>query len=197
MGWIIGTLKAYGLFGALPLATVCAGIYAAARIVYLRCAKKPRGALSAEIARGALVAYLVVLFIIVWFPELPKLVCGEIPLSEFLSLTFARGEYAENFRFFALFKGELSVLRDEELVGNIVMFVPYGILLAVSFQNLRWWAVDLIGLGTTITIELVQPFLERSCDLDDIIANTLGAVIGCGIAKLVLTLARRAHSKRE
>ncbi|MDE6732012.1 MAG: VanZ family protein [Oscillospiraceae bacterium] len=191
MSWIVWTLKAYGLFGALPLALVAAGIYAAARIAYLRFAKKPRGALSAEIARGLLVAYLVVLFVIVWFPELPKLVFGQIPLSEFLALTFARGDYAENFRFFALFKGDFSVLRDEELVGNIVMFVPYGILLAVSFQKLRWWAVDLIGLGTTVTIELVQPFLERSCDLDDIIANTLGAVIGCGIAKLVLTLSRK------
>lgn len=191
MGWIFGTLKAYGLFGALPLATASAGIYTAARIAYLRIAKKPRGALSAEIARGFLVAYLVVLLVIVWFPELPKLVYGEIPLSEFVSLTFTRGDYAENYRFFALLRGELYVLRDEELVGNIVMFVPYGALLAVSFQRLRWWAVDLIGLGTTVTIELVQPFLERSCDLDDIIANTLGAVIGCGIAKLILTLSRR------
>lgn len=191
MGWILGTLKAYGLFGALPLATASAGIYAACRALYLKRTKKPRDALSAEIARGFLAAYLVVLFIIVWFPELPKLVFGQIPLSEFLALTFARGDYAENFRFFALFKGELWVLKDEELVGNIVMFVPYGALLAVSFQKLRWWAVDLIGLGTTVTIELVQPFLERSCDLDDIIANTLGAVIGCGIAKLVLTLSRK------
>lgn len=191
MGWIVGTLKAYGLFGALPLAFAAAGIYAVCRVVYLKSAKKPRAALSAEITRGLLVAYLVVLFIIVWFPELPKLIYGEIPLSEFLALTFARGEYAENFRFFALFKGELCVLKDEELIGNIVMFVPYGILLAASFQKLRWWAVDLIGLGTTMTIELVQPFLERSCDLDDIIANTLGAVIGCGIAKLVLTLCRK------
>lgn len=191
MSWIVWTLKAYGLFGALPLALAAAGIYAAARFAYLRCAKKPRGALSAEISRGLLVAYLVVLFIIVWFPELPRLVYGEIRLSEFISLTFARGEYAENFRFLALFKGELWVLKDRELVGNIVMFVPYGALLAASFQTLRWWAVDLIGLGTTVTIELVQPFLERSCDLDDIIANTLGAVIGCGIAKLILILTRK------
>lgn len=191
MSRIVWTLKAYGLFGALPLALAAAGIYAAARFAYLRFVKKPRGALSAEIARGLLVAYLVVLFIIVWFPELPRLVYGKITPSEFISLTFARGEYAENFRFLALFKGELSVLRDEELIGNIVMFVPYGALLAASFQKLRWWAVDLIGLGTTVTIELVQPFLERSCDLDDIIANTLGAIIGCGIAKLILTLTRK------
>lgn len=191
MGWIFGLLKNYGLFGAVPIALTAAGIYAVCRALYLKRTKKPRAAMSSEIARGFLVAYLVVLLVIVWFPELPKLIYGELPLSEFFALTFLPGDYADNRRFLALLQGDFSVLRDEELVGNIVMFVPYGILLALSFQKLRWWAVDLIGLGTTTMIELVQPFLERSCDVDDIIANTVGAVIGCGLAKLVLTLCRR------
>lgn len=191
MGWIFGLLKNYGLFGAVPIAFTAAGIYAVCRALYLKRTKKPRAAMSSEIARGFLVAYLVVLLVIVWFPELPKLIYGELPLSEFFALTFLPGDYADNRRFLALLQGDFSVLRDEELVGNIVMFVPYGILLALSFQKLRWWAVDLIGLGTTTMIELVQPFLERSCDVDDIIANTVGAVIGCGLAKLVLTLCRR------
>lgn len=196
MGWIFGLLKNYGLFASLPIALAAGTIYAAARIIYLRHAKKPRAALSAEIARGVLVSYLVVLLVIVWFPEFPKLIYGEIPLSEFFLLTFLPGDYADNWRFLALLQGDFSVLRDEELVGNIVMFVPYGVLLAVSFQKLRWWAVDLIGLGTTTLIEILQPFLERSCDVDDIIANTLGAVIGCGIAKLVLTLKLKCRRKR-
>lgn len=135
--------------------------------------------------------------VLVWFPELPRLIFGEISLEEFAALTFLPGDYANNKRFFALFRGDFSVLGDEELVGNIIMFLPYGVLLSVGFRRLRWWAVDLIGLGTTVVIELVQPFLERSFDLDDIIANTLGTAIGCAAAKLAVTISRRKSRDRQ
>lgn len=186
MSWLYHTLKDYGLFAALPIAAAAAAIYAVIRVIYLKSSRKPRAEMSSEIARGVLVWYLVTLFVIVWFPELPQLIYGKITLKEFAALTFLPGEYGNNRRFLSLLGGNFSVLRDEELVGNIVLFVPYGALLAVAFRRLPWWAADLIGLGTTLTIELVQPFLERSCDLDDIIANTLGAVIGCAAAKLII-----------
>ena len=191
MSWIIYTLRVYGLFAAMPIAAAAGAVYAVIRVIFLKTSNEPREPMSAEIARGLLVAYLVVLVVIVWFPELPRLIYGEISLEHFAALTFSPGDYARNFRFLALFKGDLWVLRDEELVGNILLFVPYGALLAASFRKLRWWAVDLIGFGTTALIELVQPYLERSCDLDDIIANTLGAVIGCAVVKLVLLISRK------
>ena len=169
----------------MPIAAATAAIYAVIRFGYLKLSRRPRAALSAEIARGLLVWYLVTLIVLVWLPELPRLIYGKITLGEFASLTFLPGDYASNRRFWSLFGGDLSVLRDEELVGNIVMFVPYGALLAAAFRKLKWWAVDLIGLGTTLLIELVQPFLYRSFDIDDIIANTLGTVIGCLAAKLI------------
>ena len=191
MSWVFYVLRDYGLFAAMPIAAAAGAVYAVIRGVFLKISHKRRDAMSAEISRGLLVAYLVMLVVIVWFPELPRLLYGKISLEDFAALTFMPGDYARNLRFFALFDGDLSVLRDEELVGNIVLFVPYGALLAASFRKLRWWTVDLIGLGTTTLIELVQPYLERSCDPDDIIANTLGAVIGCAIAKLVLLLCRK------
>lgn len=186
MFWLYHTLKDYGLFAALPIAAAAAVIYAVIRVIYLKSSHKPRAEMSSEIARGLLVWYLVALFVIVWFPELPRLIYGKITLKEFAALTFLPGEYANNGRFLSLFSGNFSVLRDEELIGNIVLFVPYGALLAAAFRRLPWWAADLTGLGTTLTIELVQPFLERACDLDDIIANTLGTMIGCAAAKLTI-----------
>lgn len=186
MSWLIATLRDYGLFGSMPLAAAATALYAAIRVSCLKASRKPRAAVSAEIARGLLVWYLVTLFVLVWFPELPKLVFGRITPREFADMTFLPGEYANNGRFLSLLRGDFSVLGDDELVGNIVLFLPYGVLLAAAFRRLPWWAVDLTGLGTTLLIELIQPFLERSFDVDDIIANTLGTVIGCAAAKLIL-----------
>ncbi len=195
MDWIYGVLKSYGLFSSMPIAAAAAAVYAVIRAIYLRCSGKPRAAWLSEIARCLLVWYLVTLIVLVWFPEFPRLVFGEISIEDFAALTFQPGEYANNKRFWALFHGDLSVLKDEELVGNIIMFLPYGILLSIGFHKLKWWTVDFIGLGTTVLIELLQPFLERSCDLDDIIANTLGAIVGCAAAKLFVTLFYRENKR--
>lgn len=67
-------------------------------------------------------------------------------------------------------------------LGNIGLFVPFGILLPAIFKKLNYLWVLLIGLFTIITVESLQYFL--SCgytDIDDVILNTLGVIIGAGI----------------
>ena len=188
---IFGTLKFYGIFDAIPLALAATVIYAVIRIVYLKAGKHRRADIFSETARGLLVWYLTTLVVVVWFPELPRLIFGNLSLADFAAQTFFFGEYANSGRFLSIFSGRLSALRDAELLSNIALFVPYGILLPVAFRRLKWWASDLIALGTTVVIELIQPCLGRSCDVDDIIANALGAVIGCLFSKLVITITVR------
>lgn len=195
MGDFFGALKFYGIFDAIPLALAATAIYAVIRIVYLKAGKHPRADVFAETARGLLVWYLTTLVVVVWFPELPRLIFGNLSLADFSAQTFFFGEYANNGRFLSILSGRFSALQDAELLSNIELFVPYGILLPTAFRRLRWWAVDLIALGTTLTVELVQPFVGRSFDVDDIIANTLGAVIGCALAKLVITIASRKRKR--
>ena len=190
-----GALKFYGIFDAIPLALAATAIYTVIRIVYLKAGKHPRDDVFAETSRGLLVWYLMTLVVVVWFPELPRLIFGNLSLADFSAQTFFFGEYANNGRFLSILSGRFSALQDAELLSNIELFVPYGILLPTAFRRLRWWAVDLIALGTTLLIELVQPFLGRSFDVDDIIANTLGAVIGCALAKLVITIASRKRQR--
>ena len=192
---IIGALKFYGIFDAIPLALAATAIYSVIRIVYLKAGKNPRADVFSETALGLLVWYLTTLVVVVWFPCLPMLIFGKISLAEFSADTFFFGEYANNGRFLSIFSGRFSALQDAELLSNIALFVPYGILLPTAFRRLRWWAVDLIALGTTLVIELVQPFVGRSFDVDDIIANTLGAVIGCALTKLVIMIASRKRQR--
>ncbi len=195
---VIEVLSVYGVLPAAPLALAATALYTAARFVYLRAAKKPRSGVVTETARGMLVWYLVTLVVVVWLTDLPALLFGRITAAQFAELTFFRGNYTNNERFWELVHGRFYPYRDwGEFVANIVLFMPFGALLPLAFRRLRWWAVDLIGLGTTLVIELVQPFVGRTCDLDDIAANTLGAVIGCAIAKLVMSLYKLFSRKRS
>ncbi len=64
--------------------------------------------------------------------------------------------------------------------GNIIIFIPFGILVAVLLRG-RYKAIKTIILGFLLStgFELFQ--LYTSCgnfDVDDIMLNTLGAVIG-------------------
>lgn len=188
---IFEILGDYGIFDAVPLSMAATVVYIVIRAVCLKAGKRPCAGIFPETARGLLVWYLVSLIVVVWFPDLPKMLFGDISPAEFCRLTFFRGEYISNGRFWQIAHGRFSVLRDFELLANIALFVPYGVLLPIAFRGLKWWAVDLIGLGTTLLIELIQPFFGRSCDADDIIANTVGAIIGCAAAKIVITAVRR------
>jgi len=70
-----------------------------------------------------------------------------------------------------------------DVVGNIIVFVPLGFGLAGAFQlaNLRqtFWLAALGGFSLSLMIELIQLAIpSRSTDVDDLIFNTLGALIG-------------------
>lgn len=71
---------------------------------------------------------------------------------------------------------------------NIGMFVPLGILLPLVSERLRKWYLMLpAGFLTTLTIEIIQYFSYRGlCDVDDLFANALGAMIGFWLVMAVL-----------
>ena len=64
--------------------------------------------------------------------------------------------------------------------GNILMFVPTGILLPVLYKRLNSFAkVAGTGFLISLAIEILQlPFASRTSDVDDLIMNTLGAATG-------------------
>lgn len=69
-----------------------------------------------------------------------------------------------------------------QMVANVVMFIPIGGLLAPSAG---WWSVP-IGCLFSFMIELCQlVFRCGFSELDDVIHNTLGVIIGCLIYHLL------------
>lgn len=72
------------------------------------------------------------------------------------------------------------------LAGNIVMFIPLGILLPAVFPKLRrLWKTTLVTAGAIILVEMAQLItLVGSCDVDDLLLNVLGAALGYGFFKI-------------
>lgn len=63
-------------------------------------------------------------------------------------------------------------------LGNIGMFLPVGFFPALIGRRPRWWKAVLVGFGSSLTIEAIQLLIGRGTDLDDIILNTAGALMG-------------------
>ena len=70
-------------------------------------------------------------------------------------------------------------------VLNAVMFAPFGFLLPVLWRGCRKWSVTtLAGFLLSLTIEILQMFCFRATDVDDLLMNTLGALLGYFLAWL-------------
>ena len=71
---------------------------------------------------------------------------------------------------------------------NVSMFVPLGFFLPLlwrKYRNLR--STALFGLGMTMAIELLQLLTYRATDVNDILTNFSGALLGYGVFNLFRT----------
>ena len=77
-----------------------------------------------------------------------------------------------------------------EILANVALFVPIGLLLVLAWPRLRLWQAVLIGALMSVLIETVQGAMpSRFPTLSDVIANTTGALIGALIVTVILYLA--------
>lgn len=69
---------------------------------------------------------------------------------------------------------------------NVLLFVPLGLLAPLLWPDLRSLKrMALLALAFAGVIEILQIFTFRASDINDLITNTLGAVIGCGLVRLL------------
>ncbi|WP_396126169.1 VanZ family protein [Anaerobacillus sp. CMMVII] len=73
------------------------------------------------------------------------------------------------------------------LIGNIILFMPFGFLVPIAIKKLRKsiFATTMLGMLFSILIESSQfLFTYRVSNIDDVILNTLGAFLGAVIIKI-------------
>ena len=81
-----------------------------------------------------------------------------------------------------------------EFSANILMFVPLGFLLTMLLPTRWWWLAVLVCPALSIGIELTQAaaLTARFATVSDVVANSLGALIGivCAVAIRAVVHAR-------
>ncbi|MDR6121119.1 glycopeptide antibiotics resistance protein [Bacillus sp. SLBN-46] len=82
-------------------------------------------------------------------------------------------------------------------LGNILIFVPLGIILPILFKKYRSFAKLLINVVVmTFAIEIGQFFLQiGQFDIDDVILNVGGALIGFAFFKGLTVISRQTKWK--
>ena len=79
------------------------------------------------------------------------------------------------------------------IILNIMMFVPFGVLLPfVSKKFQAFWKTYLAGFLFTVLIEITQLLFHLGiCELDDLMNNTVGAMIGYGFYRLFVLVVKK------
>lgn len=82
---------------------------------------------------------------------------------------------------------EHDVELRNQILGNIIAFLPWGLLLPLISEKARnFWVTILGAFLMSAGVELTQLIFKCGlCELDDILNNTLGAFIGYGIIWII------------
>ena len=81
------------------------------------------------------------------------------------------------------------------VIGNTAMFIPLGIVWPSVYKGLdSHRKVISSGIGVSLCIEILQlPFYDRVSDIDDLLLNLLGFIIGYLLYLLVKSLKKNIH----
>ncbi len=93
--------------------------------------------------------------------------------------------------------GAVSALLNT--LGNVIGFIPYGIFIPILFRRTDGFLkLLLIGFLTSLTIETIQLMFDVGVfDVDDLMLNTLGTILGYGLYRSVKKIIVCERKKNE
>ena len=103
-------------------------------------------------------------------------------------------ELFDTIRRYVISRGSIPEVAMRNLVGNVGVFVPCGLFLQTLRKSKRVWSGLLLILLTTAAVEVLQFVLGvGALDVDDVILNFLGGVLGM----MLVGLLRQIWKKNE
>ena len=95
------------------------------------------------------------------------------------------------------YRDQLGMLAVMNLVGNVAIFVPLGFLGAMVRKRRSFIRTSLDGFLFSLLVEIFQ-FVAKvgRFDVDDLILNTIGAMLGY-IIFIIVNAMRRVYAKKR
>ena len=83
------------------------------------------------------------------------------------------------------------------LFGNILIFMPFGYFYAMAGKRRGFFKTLFCSFGLSLCVEVLQLITKVGCfDVDDILLNTIGGVLGYMIFA-ICNLLRRRHVRKK
>ncbi|MES2623291.1 MAG: VanZ family protein [Patescibacteria group bacterium] len=142
-----------------------------------------------------LIAYIAILIKVMVFKDIPMIRVGQLMLN----FGGANAGHEANFIPFKtilpyLFGYKGWLIAGINLIGNIGLLLPIGFLVPLVHRNMTWKKSVILSILSGLIIETLQVVLKVGIfDIDDVILNAIGVLIGYGI---FLILAKRIREKK-
>lgn len=107
-------------------------------------------------------------------------------ITLFYIVTFKDKNYGTNnfILFKEIFRYNISSrLFIRNVIGNILLFIPFGIFISYYVKNTKLYIIILLSILLSLLIEIVQSTIGRTFDIDDILLNLIGGIMGFIIYK--------------
>ncbi|CCY27512.1 MAG: VanZ family protein [Candidatus Faecisoma sp.] len=142
-----------------PMLLICSIIAVQLRAVYLYKNKKPL-ILYKELLYLISIIYIMCLFYVVTFQDVSWSTSNFTLFKEMFRYEFGTKLFFHN------------------VIGNMLMFIPFGFLISYFLKLEKPYSIIILSFITSVTIEVTQLLIGRVFDIDDIILNVIGGLIG-------------------
>lgn len=151
----------YGVFNfTWPMVIISVVVMISLRVSYL-IKNKEHFVLYKELLSLSFIIYIMCLFQVVTFQDSVSWSSNNfIPFREILRYNMGSRLFFKN------------------VVGNMIMFLPYGFFISYILDSRKVSLPLFLTIITSISIEVVQMLIGRVFDVDDIILNVIGGCLG-------------------
>ncbi len=157
-----------------PMVVISIVIIVSFRISYLAKTKE-HVSIYKELLMLSFIIYILCLFQIVTFQDDTSWSSNNfIPLKEILRYHMGSRLFFKN------------------VLGNMILFMPYGFFISYYLQNKKPHLTVFLTFIASISIEIVQMVIGRVFDIDDILLNVLGGFCGYYLYFFLSSLGEKA-----
>lgn len=152
-----------------PMILICLVIIVSLRLGYIL-KNKVKIKLYKELITLCFIIYFMCLFYIVTFQDVSWSGSNFVPFKEMFRYEFGSKPFVKN------------------ILGNVLLFMPYGLAVGYYTNIKKIRHSIILGLILSISIETTQYLIGRVFDVDDIILNLVGFVLGFSLHILFIDI---------